>query len=110
MRYNPATDHDEPITWDDAFAVIGAHFRALANPHRANFYTSGRASNEAPFLYQLFVRRFGINDFPDRSNMCHQATSVGLAESIRIGKGTVLLQDFEEINAICTAAAGDHSK
>jgi molybdopterin-dependent oxidoreductase alpha subunit len=100
MRYNSATDHYEPISWDDAFAMIGTHLRALANPDRADFYTSGRASNEAAFLYQLFVRRFGTNNFPDCSNMCHEATSVGLPESIGIGKGTVLLEDFEKTDAI----------
>jgi molybdopterin-dependent oxidoreductase alpha subunit len=100
MRYNSATDHYEPISWDDAFAMIGTHLRGLANPDRADFYTSGRTSNEAAFLYQLFVRRLGTNNFPDCSNMCHEATSVGLPESIGIGKGTVLLEDFEETDAI----------
>jgi molybdopterin-dependent oxidoreductase alpha subunit len=100
MRYNGATDHYEPISWDDAFAMIGAHLRALKNPDRADFYTSGRTSNEAAFLYQIFVRRFGTNNFPDCSNMCHEATSVGLPESIGIGKGTVLLEDFETTDAI----------
>ena len=69
-------------------------------PNKAEFYTSGRASNEAAFLYQLFVRRFGTNNFPDCSNMCHEATSVGLPESIGIGKGTVLLEDFDATDAI----------
>jgi formate dehydrogenase major subunit len=100
MRYNRATDHYEPISWDDAFAMIGAHLRALDSPDRADFYTSGRSSNEAAFLYQLFVRRFGTNNFPDCSNMCHEATSVGLPESIGIGKGTVQLEDFEWTDAI----------
>src|ERR1700742_118512 len=100
MRYNRATDHYEPISWDDAFAMIGAHLRGLANPDRAGFYSSRRASNEPAFLYQLFVRRLGTNNFPDCSNMCHEATSVGLPESIGIGKGTVLLEDFEKTDAI----------
>ena len=100
MRYNSATDHYEPISWHDAFATIGAHLRALESPDRADFYTSGRCSNEAAFLYQLFVRRFGTNNFPDCSNMCHEATSVGLPESIGIGKGTVLLEDFDKTDAI----------
>jgi molybdopterin-dependent oxidoreductase alpha subunit len=100
MRYNRATNHYEPISWDDAFAMIGTHLRALENPDRADFYTSGRTSNEAAFLYQLFGRRFGTNNFPDCSNMCHEATSVGLPESIGIGKGTVSLEDFEETDAI----------
>src|SRR5271157_921875 len=90
MRYNGLTDHYEPISWGDAFNLIATHLRA-GEPDRADFYTSGRASNEAALLYQLFVRRFGTNNFPDCSNMCHEATSVGLPESIGIGKGTVLL-------------------
>jgi len=100
MRYNGATDHYEPISWDDAFKLIGTHLRALESPDRADFYTSGRTSNEAAFLYQLFVRRFGSNNFPDCSNMCHEATSVGLPESIGIGKGTVVLEDFDKTDAI----------
>jgi formate dehydrogenase major subunit len=102
MRYNRATDHYEPIAWEDAFALIGSRLRGLENPDRADFYTSGRASNEAAFLYQLFVRRFGTNNFPDCSNMCHEATSVGLPESIGIGigKGAVLLEDFDKTDAI----------
>src|SRR5258705_8606628 len=100
MRYNSATDHYEPINWDDAFAMVGSRLRALENPDRADFYTSGRTSNEAAFLYQIFVRRFGTNNFPDCSNMCHEATSVGLPESIGIGKGTVVLEDFDSTDAI----------
>src|SRR5271166_2152770 len=100
MRYNGATDHYEPIGWEDAFGMFGAQLRALENPDREDFYTSGRASNEAAFLYQIFVRRFGTNNFPDCSNMCHEATSVGLPESIGIGKGTVVLDDFETTDAI----------
>ena len=76
------------------------HLQALDRPEQADFYTSGRASNEAAFLYQLFVREFGTNNFPDCSNMCHEATSVGLPESIGIGKGTVPLEDFEHADAI----------
>ena len=100
MRYNGATDHYEPIGWSDAFDLIGTHLRGLESPDRADFYTSGRTSNEAAFLYQVFVRRFGTNNFPDCSNMCHEATSVGLPESIGIGKGTVLLEDFDKTDAI----------
>src|SRR5580698_11010934 len=80
--------------------MIGTHLRALENPNMAEFYTSGRSSNEAAFLYQIFARRFGTNNFPDCSNMCHEATSVGLPESIGIGKGTVLLEDFDVTDAI----------
>jgi NADH dehydrogenase/NADH:ubiquinone oxidoreductase subunit G len=100
MRYSSVTDRYEPIGWDGAFDMIGARLRALENPDRADFYISGRTSNEAAFLYQLFVRRFGTNNFPDCSNMCHEATSVGLPESIGIGKGAVLLEDFDKTDAI----------
>ena len=96
----PRTDHYVPVSWDEAFALIGRELRALADPNEAEFYTSGRTSNEAAFLYQLFVRRFGTNNFPDCSNMCHEPTSVGLPESIGIGKGTVLLDDFAHAEAI----------
>jgi anaerobic selenocysteine-containing dehydrogenase len=94
MRYDAASDHYVPIAWGEAFVLIGRELRALENPDHAEFYTSGRTSNEAAFLYQLFVRRFGTNNFPDCSNMCHEPTSVGLPESIGIGKGTVILDDF----------------
>ena len=100
MRYDSATDHYVPIDWADAFALIARELNALDDPNEAEFYTSGRTSNEAAFMYQLFVRRFGTNNFPDCSNMCHEPTSVGLPESIGIGKGTVLLDDFAETEAI----------
>jgi formate dehydrogenase major subunit len=100
MRYDRVTDRYVPIAWDDAFAMIAARLNALESADQAEFYTSGRASNEAAFLYQIFVRRFGTNNFPDCSNMCHEATSVGLPASIGIGKGTVLLEDFEATDAI----------
>jgi molybdopterin-dependent oxidoreductase alpha subunit len=100
MHYDAASDRYLPITWDEAFALIARELQALASPDEAEFYTSGRTSNEAAFLYQLFVRRFGTNNFPDCSNMCHEPTSIGLAESIGIGKGTVLLEDFEHADAI----------
>jgi molybdopterin-dependent oxidoreductase alpha subunit len=100
MRYDADTDHYVPIAWEDAFTLIGRELRALQSPDQAEFYTSGRTSNEAAFLYQLFVRRFGTNNFPDCSNMCHEPTSVGLPESIGIGKGTVILDDFAHAQAI----------
>jgi anaerobic selenocysteine-containing dehydrogenase len=100
MRYDAATDRYVPIAWDDAFALIARELNALDDPNEAEFYTSGRTSNEAAFMYQLFVRRFGTNNFPDCSNMCHEPTSVGLPESIGIGKGTVLLDDFADTEAI----------
>ena len=95
MRYNRGTDHYVPFAWEDAFALIGGMLRALASPDAAAFYTSGRTSNEAAFLYQLFVREFGTNNLPDCSNLCHEATSVGLPSFIGVGKGTVTLADFE---------------
>lgn len=100
VRYDAATDKYVPISWDDAFKLIAQHLHALDNPDQAAFYTSGRASNEAAFLYQLFVRSFGTNNFPDCSNMCHETTSVGLLDSIGLGKGTVTLEDFDVADAI----------
>jgi molybdopterin-dependent oxidoreductase alpha subunit len=100
MRYDPGTDHYVPVGWDEAFAIIGRELNALDDRNEAEFYTSGRTSNEGAFMYQLFARRFGTNNFPDCSNMCHEPTSVGLPESIGIGKGTVLLDDFAYSDAI----------
>ncbi|MBX9711107.1 MAG: FdhF/YdeP family oxidoreductase [Xanthobacteraceae bacterium] len=100
MAYDRATDKYLPISWDGAFAKIGAALHALPDPNMAEFYTSGRTSNEAAFLYQLFVREYGTNNFPDCSNMCHEATSVGLPVSIGVGKGTVTLEDFDHSDAI----------
>ena len=100
LRYDPATDHFTSLSWDEAFACAGAVMRALTDPNQAEFYTSGRTSNEAAFLYQLFAREFGTNNFPDCSNMCHEATSTGLPLSIGVGKGTVTLDDFEDADAV----------
>lgn len=100
MRYDAASDRYVPCRWDDAFALIGKHLRALESPHQAEFYTSGRTPNEAAFLYSIFVREFGTNNFPDCSNMCHEPTSRGLPLSIGVGKGTVILEDFEHAEAI----------
>ena len=100
MRYDATSDTYKPIGWDLAFAEIARTLNALDHPDRAEFYTSGRASNEAAFLYQLFVRLYGTNNFPDCSNMCHEASGVGLAQAVGVGKGTVLLEDFEEADAI----------
>lgn len=100
MTYDRATDRLVEISWEAAFARIAAHLNALPDPNMAEFYTSGRASNEAAFLFQLFVRAYGTNNFPDCSNMCHEATSVGLPVSIGIGKGTVSLEDFDHAEAI----------
>lgn len=100
LRYNAGIDRYEPCDWDDAFEAIAAELNKLAHPDQALFYTSGRASNEAAFLYQLFGRIFGTNNFPDCSNMCHEASGVALKQSIGIGKGTVLLEDFQKADAI----------
>ncbi|WP_070884468.1 FdhF/YdeP family oxidoreductase [Pseudomonas argentinensis] len=100
MRYDAATDRYVPTSWDDAFSLIAKHLKNLASPNQAEFYTSGRASNEAAFLYQLFVRAFGTNNFPDCSNMCHEASGVALIQSVGIGKGSVTFDDFEHADAI----------
>jgi molybdopterin-dependent oxidoreductase alpha subunit len=100
MAYDTETDRYLPIGWDEAFAVLGRHLAALPDPNMAEFYTSGRTSNEAAFLYQLFAREYGTNNFPDCSNMCHEATSVGLPLSLGVGKGTVLLEDFDKADCI----------
>lgn len=100
MMYDAQTDRYLPVEWDEAFRRIGEALAALPDPNMADFYTSGRTSNEAAFLYQLFVREYGTNNFPDCSNMCHEATSVGLPESIGVGKGTVTLEDFDHCDAI----------
>lgn len=102
MVHDAATDTFQPISWAQAFEQIGEGLRALPDPDAAEFYTSGRASNEAAFLYQLFVRAYGTNNFPDCSNMCHEATSVGLPASIGVGKGTVTLEDFDHCDALFT--------
>lgn len=99
VRRRGAT-HYEPISWDDAFALIARHLGALGSPNEASFYTSGRASNEAAFLYQLFVRQLGTNNLPDCSNMCHESSGLGLTETIGIGKATVKIDDFAEADSI----------
>jgi molybdopterin-dependent oxidoreductase alpha subunit len=92
--------HYEPISWDEAFAFIADELNSLASPDEAIFYTSGRTSNEAAFLYQLFVRQFGTNNLPDCSNMCHESSGSALGETIGVGKGTVTLEDFNQAEAI----------
>ena len=100
LIHDAESGHFVPIGWDEAFARIGDAMRAMATPDAMEFYTSGRASNEAAFLYQLLARSFGTNNFPDCSNMCHEATSVGLPQAIGVGKGTVTLEDFELADAV----------
>lgn len=92
--------HYQPISWDSAFQKIAAHLNRLNLPDEAVFYTSGRTSNEASFVYQLFVREFGTNNFPDCSNMCHETSGYALTPTIGIGKGTVKLHDFYESEVI----------
>lgn len=92
--------HYEPISWDDAFSLIAKELNSLATPDEAIFYTSGRTSNEAAFIYQLFVRLFGTNNLPDCSNMCHESSGSALGETIGVGKGTVSLDDFNLAQAI----------
>ncbi|WP_258086728.1 FdhF/YdeP family oxidoreductase [Xenorhabdus bovienii] len=100
MRYNHQTDHYEPISWDDAFTLIAKYIKAMENPNQLELYTSGRASNEASWLYQLFGRVLGTNNFPDCSNMCHEASGYGLLKSLGVGKGTIRLDDFDHADAI----------
>ena len=100
MRYDATSDHYVPCGWDEAFDLVARHLRALSSPHEAEFYTSGRTANETAFLYSIFVREFGTNNFPDCSNMCHEPTSRGLPPAIGVGKGTVVIDDFEHAEAI----------
>lgn len=100
MRYDRAGDKYKPVSWDEAFELVGRTLRELDSPDEAIFYTSGRTSNEAAFLYQLFVRLYGTNNMPDCSNMCHESSGSALGESIGIGKGTVQIDDFEKADAI----------
>ncbi|MGK3189150.1 FdhF/YdeP family oxidoreductase [Enterobacter soli] len=99
LRYDRASDTFRPVEWEEAFERIGEVLRGL-EPDQVEFYTSGRASNEAAYLFQLFAREYGTNNFPDCSNMCHEATSVGLPRSIGIGKGTVSLDDFDNTELV----------
>ena len=96
----PGTEYYVPITWNDSFDLIADNLVSLADPNEAIFYTSGRTSNEAAFLWQLLARRFGTNNLPDCSNMCHESSGVALNESIGIGKGTVTLDDFNSAELI----------
>ncbi|HRQ63253.1 MAG TPA: FdhF/YdeP family oxidoreductase [Xanthomonadaceae bacterium] len=100
LAYDADSDRYQPLSWDEAFARIAGALHALDHPDQALFYTSGRTSNEAAFLYQLFVREFGTNNLPDCSNMCHEPTSTAMPEQIGVGKGTVTLDDFEHAQAI----------
>ncbi|MEU9401054.1 FdhF/YdeP family oxidoreductase [Streptomyces sp. NPDC048242] len=100
MVYDAATDHYVPISWHDAFELVGRHLRNLENPNQASYYTSGRLGNEATFLYQLMARELGTNNLPDCSNMCHEASGRALTASLGTGKGTVDLKDWEATDAL----------
>jgi molybdopterin-dependent oxidoreductase alpha subunit len=100
MVLRPHAAYYAPISWDEAFELIAGELRALPAPNAAAFYTSGRTSNEAAFLWQLFARQFGTNNLPDCSNMCHESSGVALTETIGIAKGTVKLEDFGRAEAI----------
>ncbi|MBT0606722.1 FdhF/YdeP family oxidoreductase [Aequorivita echinoideorum] len=92
--------HYQPLAWDEAFKILATHLNGLETPDEAIFYTSGRTSNEAAFLYQLFARAFGTNNLPDCSNMCHESSGVALGEQLGIGKGSVKLEDLYEAEVI----------
>lgn len=100
MLLHRGASHYEPVSWADAFELIAGELNSLNYPDQAIFYTSGRTSNEAAFLYQLFVRQFGTNNLPDCSNMCHESSGSALHETIGVGKGTVTLEDFDKAQAI----------
>ena len=96
----PGATHYQPISWEEAFGKIAHHLNALSSPDEAIFYTSGRTSNEAAFLYQLFVREYGTNNLPDCSNMCHESSGVALSDTLGIGKGSVTLDDLYQAEVI----------
>ncbi len=100
MILMPESEYYVPISWNESFDIIADNLVSLDNPDQAIFYTSGRTSNEAAFLWQLLARRFGTNNLPDCSNMCHESSGVALTESIGIGKGTVTLEDFNSADLI----------
>ncbi len=103
MHLAPGASHYEPISWDDAYAIIARELHAMDDPGQAAFYTSGRTSNEAAFAYQLLVRALGTNNLPDCSNLCHESTSIGLLDVIGIGKGSVTMSDLVQAELIVVA-------
>ncbi|MEU4144959.1 FdhF/YdeP family oxidoreductase [Streptomyces parvulus] len=100
MVKRPGSDHYEPISWSDALALMADELKSLGTPDEAVFYTSGRVSNEAAFVLQLFARAFGTNNLPDCSNMCHESSGFALHETLGTGKGTVSLQDLHHADLI----------
>ncbi|EID10361.1 FdhF/YdeP family oxidoreductase [Mycolicibacterium phlei] len=103
MVLRPGDAHYRPIDWDEAYRLIADELRALANPNEAVFYTSGRTSNEAAFLYQLLVRSYGTNNLPDCSNMCHESSGTALIDAIGVGKGSVTVEDLTRADLIVIA-------
>ncbi|APE14194.1 hypothetical protein BOH72_02085 [Mycobacterium sp. WY10] len=103
MVLRPGDQHYRPIEWDDAYRLIAEHLNGLTSPDEAVFYTSGRTSNEAAFLYQLLVRSFGTNNLPDCSNMCHESSGTALIDAIGVGKGSVTVDDIEHADVIVIA-------
>ncbi len=103
MVLRPGDEHYRPIDWDDAYRLIADELRSLASPNEAVFYTSGRTSNEAAFLYQLLVRSFGTNNLPDCSNMCHESSGAALTDAIGVAKGSVTVEDVSEADLIVIA-------
>ena len=100
MLLKAGSSHYEEINWEEAFSLIAQELNSLESPDEAIFYTSGRTSNEAAFMYQLFVRQFGTNNLPDCSNMCHESSGTALSETLGIGKGSVTLEDFDQAEVI----------
>jgi molybdopterin-dependent oxidoreductase alpha subunit len=100
MVIMPGDSHYKKIDWEEAFELVAKELNSLNDPNEAIFYTSGRSSNEAAFLYQLFVRAFGTNNLPDCSNMCHESSGVALSKTLGIGKGSVTLDDFDKADLI----------
>lgn len=99
--YKPAgADHYRPVSWEQAFTLVADKLKGLASPDQATFYTSGRTSNEAAFLYQLFVRAYGTNNLPDCSNMCHESSGWAMGQTIGIGKATISYDDFAKADLI----------
>lgn len=103
MYLPEGADHYEPVSWERAFDIVAEELTALSSPDEAVFYTSGRTSNEAAFLYQLFARKLGTNNLPDCSNMCHESSGSALSETIGVGKGSVLLEDLHQADLVVVA-------
>ncbi|MEP6646741.1 MAG: FdhF/YdeP family oxidoreductase [Saprospiraceae bacterium] len=100
MVLYPGEEKYQPIDWHDAFHIIADQLNVLHHPDEAIFYTSGRSSNEAAFLWGLFARAFGTNNMPDCSNMCHESTGVALSQTLGIGKGSVILDDLYKAEVV----------